>query len=49
MSGARFALLLGAGARLSRALTDFMLDVRTLRNKIRQYSAEGIDVPAHTD
>ena len=29
MSGARFALLLGAGARLSRALTDFMLDVHT--------------------
>jgi seryl-tRNA synthetase len=29
MSGARFALLLGAGARLSRALTDFMLDLHT--------------------
>jgi seryl-tRNA synthetase len=29
MSGARFAVLLGAGARLSRALTDFMLDVHT--------------------
>jgi DNA-binding NtrC family response regulator len=25
------------------------VSVRTLRNKIRQYSAEGIDVPAHTD
>ena len=29
MSGARFALLLGAGARLERALIDFMLDVHT--------------------
>jgi seryl-tRNA synthetase len=29
MSGARFALLLGAGARLSRALTDLMLDMHT--------------------
>ncbi len=29
MSGARFAVLLGAGARLSRALIDFMLDVHT--------------------
>jgi seryl-tRNA synthetase len=27
MSGARFSVLLGAGARLSRALTDFMLDL----------------------
>jgi DNA-binding NtrC family response regulator len=25
------------------------VSVRTLRNKIRQYAAEGIDVPAHTD
>jgi len=25
------------------------VSVRTLRNKIRQYSAEGIDVPAHHD
>ena len=25
------------------------VSVRPLRNKIRQYSAEGIDVPAHTD
>ena len=25
------------------------VSVRTLRNKIRQYSAEGIDVPAHRD
>ena len=29
MSGARFAVLLGAGARLERALIDFMLDVHT--------------------
>jgi seryl-tRNA synthetase len=30
MSGARFAVLLGAGARLERALINFMLDVHTL-------------------
>ena len=29
MSGARFSVLVGAGARLSRALTDFMLDLHT--------------------
>jgi seryl-tRNA synthetase len=29
MSGARFAVLIGAGARLSRALVDFMLDLHT--------------------
>jgi seryl-tRNA synthetase len=29
MSGARFAVLFGAGARLERALIDFMLDVHT--------------------
>ncbi len=29
MSGTRFAVLLGAGARLSRALIDFMLDLHT--------------------
>jgi seryl-tRNA synthetase len=29
MSGARFAVLMGAGARLSRALIDFMLDLHT--------------------
>ncbi|MEK6629719.1 MAG: serine--tRNA ligase, partial [Acidobacteriota bacterium] len=29
MSGARFAVLAGAGARLSRALIDFMLDLHT--------------------
>ncbi|MCM3878981.1 MAG: serine--tRNA ligase [Vicinamibacterales bacterium] len=29
MSGARFSVLLGAGARMSRALIDFMLDLHT--------------------
>jgi len=29
MSGSRFAILMGAGARLSRALIDFMLDLHT--------------------
>ncbi len=29
MSGARFSVLIGAGARLSRALIDFMLDLHT--------------------
>jgi seryl-tRNA synthetase len=29
MSGARFAVLMGAGARLERALIDFMLDIHT--------------------
>lgn len=29
MSGARFSVLMGAGARLSRALADFMLDLHT--------------------
>jgi seryl-tRNA synthetase len=29
MSGSRFSVLMGAGARLSRALTDFMLDLQT--------------------
>ena len=32
ISGARFAILQGAGARLSRALVDFMLDVQTREN-----------------
>jgi len=32
-----------------RAARVLGVSVRTLRNKIRQYSAEGIDVPAHTD
>jgi hypothetical protein len=29
LSGARFSVLLGAGARLARALIDFMLDLHT--------------------
>ena len=29
MSGARFSVLLGAGARLSRALINFMLELHT--------------------
>jgi DNA-binding NtrC family response regulator len=33
----------------TRAARVLGLSVRTLRNKIRQYSAEGIDVPAHSD
>ena len=33
----------------TRAARLLGVSVRTLRNKIRQYSAEGIDVPAHTD
>jgi DNA-binding NtrC family response regulator len=33
----------------TRAARVLGLSVRTMRNKIRQYSAEGIDVPAHTD
>src|ERR1700722_16498367 len=36
----------GNRTRASRVLG---VSVRTLRNKIRQYSAEGIDVPAHSD
>jgi DNA-binding NtrC family response regulator len=36
----------GNRTRASRVLG---VSVRTLRNKIRQYSAAGIDVPAHTD
>ena len=32
ISGARFPLLLGAGARLSRALTQFMLDLHTTKH-----------------
>jgi DNA-binding NtrC family response regulator len=31
----------------TRAARVLGLSVRTLRNKIRQYSAEGADVPAH--
>ncbi|THD73686.1 MAG: Fis family transcriptional regulator [Bradyrhizobium sp.] len=33
----------------TRAARVLGVSVRTLRNKIRQYSAEGIDVPEHTD
>jgi seryl-tRNA synthetase len=33
MSGARFSVLLGAGARLARALINFMLDVHTREHK----------------
>jgi seryl-tRNA synthetase len=36
ISGARFSILLGAGARLSRALVDFMLDVQTRENGYRE-------------
>ena len=32
-----------------RAARVLGVSVRALRNKIRQYSAEGIDVPAHHD
>jgi DNA-binding NtrC family response regulator len=33
----------------TRAARVLGVSVRTLRNKIRQYSADGIDVPAHCD
>ncbi len=33
----------------TRAARVLGVSVRTLRNKIRLYSADGIDVPAHTD
>ena len=33
----------------TRAARVLGLSVRTMRNKIRQYSAEGIDVPGHHD
>ena len=36
MSGARFAVLIGAGARLSRALINFMLDVHTREHGYRE-------------
>jgi seryl-tRNA synthetase len=36
MSGARFAVLTGGGARLSRALIDFMLDVHTREHGYRE-------------
>ena len=40
MSGARFAVLTGAGARLSRALIDFMLDLHT-----REHGYTEVDPP----
>jgi seryl-tRNA synthetase len=36
ISGARFAFLLGAGARLSRGLIDFMLDLHTTEHGYRE-------------
>jgi DNA-binding NtrC family response regulator len=33
----------------TRAARVLGVSVRTMRNKIRQYSAEGIDVPAHNE
>jgi seryl-tRNA synthetase len=36
MSGARFSVLLGAGARLARALINFMLDVHTREHKYKE-------------
>jgi seryl-tRNA synthetase len=39
-SGARFAVLMGAGARLSRALVDFMLDLHT-----REHAYVEVDPP----
>jgi seryl-tRNA synthetase len=36
VAGARFAFLLGAGARLSRALIDFMLDLHTTEHGYRE-------------
>ena len=33
----------------TRAARVLGVSVRTLRNKIRQYAADGIDVPAHHD
>ena len=36
ISGARFAILNGAGARLSRALVNFMLDVQTRENGYKE-------------
>jgi seryl-tRNA synthetase len=36
MAGARFAVLLGAGARLSRALIDFMLDLHVTEHGYRE-------------
>jgi seryl-tRNA synthetase len=40
MSGARFSILMGAGARMSRALIDFMLDLHT-----REHGYTEVDPP----
>ena len=37
------------GGNRTRAARVLGVSVRTLRNKIRQYVADGIDVPAHHD
>ena len=37
------------GGNRTRAARVLGLSVRTLRNKIRQYTADGIDVPVHHD
>ena len=37
------------GGNRTRAARVLGVSVRTLRNKIRQYSADGIDVPVHHD
>lgn len=37
------------GGNRTRAARVLGMSVRTLRNKIRQYVAEGIDVPEHRD
>ena len=39
IAGARFAILNGAGARLERALINFMLDVHTTRARLSRNSA----------
>ena len=39
----------GCNGNRTRAAGVLGVSVRTLRNKIRQYSADGIDVPAHSD
>ncbi len=36
IAGARFAVLIGAGARLSRALINFMLDLHTARARLHR-------------
>ena len=37
------------GGNRTRAARVLGVSVRTLRNKIRQYAADGIDVPVHHD